>query len=260
MTAVTANQLRDREDGCRESYPVAASTKIYEKTLVFLDATGFATGSTAVGVNKFAGVSEEYADNSAGSNGDIPVEVHRKGAWPFIGTGFTQASVGKRAYAIDNNTVTTDGTTVGAVYCGIVSEYISTTKVKVVIDPHAAEQETIISVSIGLHATKVIYNLFTARNPVRVLNIDYVPDIAQGGALTATVVKATGTATPASATTPMHIAAAIDLNATAHTVQPITLSVTAADLALAAGERISLVLSAAMTVGSGIVTIRMRRD
>jgi len=120
------------------------------------------------------------------------------------------------------------------------------------------EKEECISVPINLHATKTIHNIFTARRALRVLSIEYTPDIAQGGALTATVVKATGTATPASGTTPMHTAAGIDLNATAHTVQPITLSSTVADLALVAGERISFVESGAMTVGSGNVSIRYR--
>lgn len=120
-------------------------------------------------------------------------------------------------------------------------------------------QDEIITLSIPLHATKVTYNLFVARTALQVLAIDYTPDIAQGGALTATVVKATGTTIPASATTPMHIAGAIDLNAAAHTVQSISLTGTGADLQLAAGNRIGLVLSGAMTVGSGNVTIRMKR-
>jgi hypothetical protein len=117
----------------------------------------------------------------------------------------------------------------------------------------------VVSVSVPLHASKTVYNLFVARKSYTVESIDYVPDIAQGGALTATVVKATGTATPASGTTPMHTANAIDLNATAHTCQPITLTATAADLGLVAGQRIGLVLSGAMTVGSGVVTIKLKR-
>lgn len=132
------------------------------------------------------------------------------------------------------------------------------------ICPHSANgrngaDEFVVSYPISLHATKTIFNLFTAREACRVLSIDYTPDIAQGGALTATVVKATGTATPASGTTPMHTANAIDLNAAAHTVQPITLSATVADLILAAGERIGFVESGAMTVGSGNVSIRLKR-
>lgn len=120
-------------------------------------------------------------------------------------------------------------------------------------------QNSVITIPISLHATKVIYNLFVAREAWQVVNLEYTPDIAQGGALTATLVKAIGSATPASATTPLHAAAGIDLNAAAHAVQPLTLSATTADLQLAAGNRIGLVLSGAMTVGSGTVTVRMKR-
>lgn len=119
--------------------------------------------------------------------------------------------------------------------------------------------DVVLSIPISLHASKVVYNLFVARRGYTVTSIDYTPDIAQGGALTATVVKAITTATPASGTTPMHAAGGIDLNGTAHTVQVKTLTSTAADLVLAAGNRIGLVLSGAMTVGSGTVTIRMSR-
>lgn len=120
-------------------------------------------------------------------------------------------------------------------------------------------QEMVLSIPIGLHATKTEYNLFVARDAWQVVHMDYTPDIAQGGALTATIVKAVGTATPANGTTPMHTANAIDLNGTAHTVQPITNTATGADLVLAAGNRIGLDLSGAMTVGSGLVTIHMKR-
>lgn len=117
----------------------------------------------------------------------------------------------------------------------------------------------LVELNVGLHASKVIYNAFVARDAWQVTHIDYTPDIAAGSALTATAVKATGTATPASATTPLHIAGAINLNASAHTVQPITLSVTTADLQLAAGDRIGLVLSGAMGTGSGLLSIRGKR-
>jgi len=127
--------------------------------------------------------------------------------------------------------------------------------------PVGRNDPSIIEISYGLHlhASKVIYNILLAREALRVLSMDYTPDIAQGGALTATIVKATGTATPASATTPMHIAGAIDLNGAAHTRQSIALTATPADLVLAAGDRIGVVLSGAMTVGSGNVSIRCKR-
>lgn len=115
----------------------------------------------------------------------------------------------------------------------------------------------LLSFAIMPHASKTVYNLFTADQAYTVKSIRFTPDVVQGGALTATAVKATGTATPASGTTPLHAAAGINLNATAHTVQSITLTATTADLSLAAGDRIGLVLSAALSTGSGCLSIRL---
>lgn len=259
--AATANKpLTNTGEPAREGCPVAASTRLYQGCMSFYNATGYLDDDTASGVNRFAGVNIKEVDNSSGSAGDVSAEVFTEGSHVFEGSGFTQASVGQRVYATDNFTVTCTAATAGAVYIGVCKEYISSTKIRVEIDPeNSGDRIVSLSVSIGLHASKTVFNLFTAREALQVLSIDYVPDIAQGGALTATVVKAESTNAPAAATTPMHIAAAINLNGTAHTVQPITLSVTAADLLLAAGDRIGFVESAAMTTGSGVVTIRMKR-
>lgn len=119
--------------------------------------------------------------------------------------------------------------------------------------------DVVITVPIMPHASKTVYNIFVARRGYTITSIDWTPDVAQGSALTATVVKAIGTATPASATTPMHSAGSINCNGTAHTVQSITLTGTAADLVLAAGNRIGFVLSGALSTGSGVLTIRMSR-
>jgi hypothetical protein len=117
--------------------------------------------------------------------------------------------------------------------------------------------ELVVTYPVTLHASKLIHTLFTANRAYTVSSIDFTPDIAQGGALTGTVVKAVGTAAPAAATTPMHAANAINFNGTAHTAQSITLTATLPNLALVAGDRIGLVLSAALTVGSGNVTIKL---
>jgi len=117
--------------------------------------------------------------------------------------------------------------------------------------------DVVLAFPVSLHASKVIYNMFVARRAYQITSIDWIGDIAQ--AITGTVVKATGTATPASATTPMHTAAGVVCNTTAHTVLSITLTATAADLLLAAGDRIGLVLGAALTTGSGTIVIRMKR-
>lgn len=261
--AVTANQLMNRADGCKVGYPVAASTRLYQGTLTFENASGYADDDTASGVNKFAGVNINDTDNSSGSNGDLSADIWRDGEFLLTGSGFTQATVGKRIYATDNFTITSDASTASCVYIGVCTGYVSATQVYVEIEPElsgsASDRIVTINYLIPLHASKTIFNVFTAREALQILSIDYTPDTAQGGALTATVVKAIGTATPASGTTPMCSAGAIDLNATAHTVQSITLTSTAADLLLAAGNRIGFVESGAMTTGSGNLTIRMKR-
>ena len=114
----------------------------------------------------------------------------------------------------------------------------------------------LVNVNIPAHASKTVYNLFTADQAYVVRSIRVVPDVAQGGALTATISKVTGTATPASGTTPLHTGTA-NLNGTAHTVQSLTLTGTTADLSLAAGDRIGLILSGALSTGSANVSIRL---
>lgn len=116
------------------------------------------------------------------------------------------------------------------------------------------DQEIVFPVT--LHASKTIHNIYLAPRAVTVVSIEWVSDVAQ--AITGTVVKATGTATPAVGTTPMHTANAIVINTTAHTPLPITLTSTVANLALADGDRIALVLNSALTTGSGVLTIRIK--
>lgn len=104
-------------------------------------------------------------------------------------------------------------------------------------------------------ATVTEYDLWIIKRAIQVVSIDVVPSTLQGGALTATIVKATGTATPANGTTPLHTADSINLNTGAYTVQSITLTSTTADLIFAAGERLGIDFSAAYTAGHAALTI-----
>jgi hypothetical protein len=108
---------------------------------------------------------------------------------------------------------------------------------------------------VGPHATVTEYDLGIAKRALQVVSIDVVPSTLQGGALTATLVKAVSTATPVKTTTPLHTADAINLNTGAYTVQSITLTVTAADLVFAAGNRIAIDYSAALTAGHAAITV-----
>jgi len=109
------------------------------------------------------------------------------------------------------------------------------------------------SVPVTPHASLTTRNLFTAPRALIVVYSDWTNSLVQGGALTATLVKATGTAAPAKATTPLHVADEIDLNGVAaNTVQALTASA-AANRTLAAGDRLGMD-HGAMTVAAGVAT------
>lgn len=132
--AVTANQPVKRQSGCRRSYPVEESTTIYEGTFVFANAAGYACDVTATGVNAFLGVAVAKADNSAGADGAIEVEVWTDGDFEVTGTGFAQTDVGMPCYADDNYAcVVALGAT--SVRIGKVVRYVSSTKHIVAIKP-----------------------------------------------------------------------------------------------------------------------------
>ncbi|MFA7279113.1 MAG: hypothetical protein WC100_03365 [Sterolibacterium sp.] len=108
------------------------------------------------------------------------------------------------------------------------------------------------------HASQVIHNIFNAPRGYTVTNISYTTNIAQ--AITATLVKSTVNATPASATTPLHTAGGINANTTIHNGTVVTLTATGADLILAATDKIGLVLSGAMATGDFTVNVSLKRS
>lgn len=137
--AVTANQLISRQEGCRASYPIEEACRIYEGTLVFVNAAGYADDDTATGANRFAGIAVKEFDNSSGADGAMECEVYRKGVFLLTGTGFAQTSVGRVAFATDNYTVTAAPSASG-VRIGTIVKYVSSTKVYVDIDTDADDE------------------------------------------------------------------------------------------------------------------------
>ncbi len=129
--AVTANQLIAQQEGCRRGVPVGATTHLYQGTLAFFNATGYAVDIVAAGANEFAGVVETEANNASGGDGDINVELLTDDDFELVGTGFTQATVGEDIYASDNFTVTTSNSSTS--YIGQCVGYISSTKIVVAI-------------------------------------------------------------------------------------------------------------------------------
>lgn len=135
--AVSTNQIIRRQAGCRGAYPVEESVNLYEGTLAFLNAAGFAVPTTGTGQHRFAGVVIAQQDNTQGADGAATVEVWREGLFDLVGTGFSQASVGQDAYATDNYAITAAPSASG-VRIGRIEEYVSATVVRVAIDPESS--------------------------------------------------------------------------------------------------------------------------
>ena len=132
--AVTANQIIKVQDGDRRSYPVEESTRIYQGTLVYVNAAGYACDVTATGVNAFVGIAVAEADNTSGADGAIEVEVYTEGDFELTGTFNSITDVGMPAYGDDNYAVVLAlGST--SVRIGRVVRFVSTTKAIIAIKP-----------------------------------------------------------------------------------------------------------------------------
>lgn len=92
---------------------------------------------------------------------------------------------------------------------------------------------------------------FVAPYPCRVVAITEVHSVAAGGTSTLQVTKDTSTNAPGAGTD--LLSAAFDLNGTANTVQNGALSATAADLVLAAGDRLSVDFANAIQSSAGVL-------
>jgi hypothetical protein len=112
-----------------------------------------------------------------------------------------------------------------------------------------------ININIEYNASSIDKVSFVATRAYVVQGITGCPTVAgtDGGAVTATLKKASGT-TAISSGTALH-SSTMNLKGTANTVQNLTLSTTASDIQIAAGDRIGLDISGVMTAAVGCITI-----
>jgi hypothetical protein len=105
---LTADRNTLSTEGVLITVPVAAGAKIFAGALVAANATGYAQPGAVATTLTYIGRAEQYADNTGGAAGAITVQVRRKRAfyWQNSGTDpVTQASLGKTAYIVDDQTV-----------------------------------------------------------------------------------------------------------------------------------------------------------
>ena len=101
----TAPRNTRRREGLYARYPIAGGVKIYQGTLVCLNASGYAVpADDAVGY-KFVGVATETIDNTSGSDGDTHIKVVRKGTFAFSKVSPSLTDIGNPFYVKDDSTV-----------------------------------------------------------------------------------------------------------------------------------------------------------
>lgn len=114
-----------------------------------------------------------------------------------------------------------------------------------------------VAVSGVYNASSVDFSFFVADRSYRVVGIRCVPDVAgtDAGAVTA-VIRKVPSGTALTSGTALH-SSTYNLKGTAATTQTLTVSTTASDLAIAAGDRIAIDFTGVLTSATGVVTVSL---
>ncbi len=134
MTAITQDRKVKTEDPRIVSRPMAVQ-KVFSGVLMCLNASGYAEMATDVAAKTFIGVSDEAKDNSAGSAGDLVMNIIRSGfsyEFEFSGTAAI-TDEGAKAYVIDNQTVGLVGTADQDILAGVITR-VDVTNNRVFVD------------------------------------------------------------------------------------------------------------------------------
>lgn len=113
--------------------------KVYKGTMMDIDANGYALQIADTDALIFAGVSAETKDNSAGSAGDISIDIYVEGIFTFKTTGADQTWTSKLMYAdlanldAGQRVLSTTGGT-NPVVVGRCVEFVDSTHVRVRIN------------------------------------------------------------------------------------------------------------------------------
>lgn len=113
MAALTGPRNTKKRSGDMRELPVKAATKIWQGSMVAVDANGLAVPMSTATTLRGIGRAEMPADNSGGANGAIKARVGA-GIYPFnnsaAGDLITAANIGADCYGVDDQTVAkTDG-------------------------------------------------------------------------------------------------------------------------------------------------------
>jgi hypothetical protein len=141
MSDITVAKDTQQQDWKIGFYKVKAATKLVAGAAVMTDASGWLVNAADTASCLFQGILDKTVDNTVGAaaNGSKVGRVITVGAHDFVFSGTaTQATVGLKVYAVDNQTVAVVATTTNDVLVGVVTEFISATKVRVRLLPGLA--------------------------------------------------------------------------------------------------------------------------
>lgn len=137
MANLTAVRAVQRGQGQIRPVRMSASLKIFAGALVSRNAAGYAIKAADTASTKFAGIADKTSDNSAGAAGAKKVKVWSTGVVDLACSGADQTWEGQKVYAVDDQTVALAATTTNDVLVGVVTEFVSATKVFVSLTPDA---------------------------------------------------------------------------------------------------------------------------
>jgi len=137
MANLTVPRAIQRGQGYIRPYKVAASTDILAGALVAVNAAGYAVNAADTASTKVVGIADKTSKNTAGAAGAKTVRVWATGVIDLACASATQAWVGQKVYAVDNQTVALAATTTNDILVGVVTEFVSATKVFVALTPDA---------------------------------------------------------------------------------------------------------------------------
>ncbi len=121
MANLTGSYDADDKPAELVGYNMKAATLIYKGALVAVDdASGFLVKAGDLAAVTFAGVAFEGGDNRTGADGGLGLRVTKVGSmiYGLSGVAASQAVIGKKAYAFDDNTVCLFAASTNKVYVG----------------------------------------------------------------------------------------------------------------------------------------------
>ena len=125
----------------------------------------------------------------------------------------------------------------------------------------AIPQDVVVTFNYGINAEAVDTNIFIAGTSYEVVKVQAVPTVAgtDVGAVTADVMKCTGTQAPSAGATVCASADGINLKGTINTVQDKSLAATVANRKLAAGDRLAVNFTGVLTAAVGLIQVNLKR-